>query len=433
MNNNNFALMRYFIDLGVDVDLLLMSDDGIGSLAHFHPNCDTWHIRKYKKNIKYIEVPNRFVTIIGNDFPWTIYFWFKYVINFFTKKSKNTYFCPINKKKIKLFLSNYEIIIGSGVVPALLEKLDMRLTLFYPYSMGIELVQEHQTDCDLKSDNYIKRYITSLVRDIQILGIQKSKKTICADAGLTKQIFNSIGVKTKIMAFPMVYKEARKSKLPIKISDLILKISFYDISFISHVRHEYVNHNNIDQSEYDLMHSKHNDWIIKAFAKFVKQNEIINPVLILSDYGNDVIKSKKLINELFLNNFVLWIPKMPRKEIMEIISCCDVGLGEFYQTPKTLWGGCGLEIMACGKPLIHSFKFKHNEFKDAYGYLPPPVCVANSQKSILDWLQKLGESKMLRENIAKESIDWFNKNNGKSLAKKILDFSLEDISSEVNQ
>ena len=86
MNNNNFALMRYFLDLGADVDLFLLADDGIGSLAHFHPSCDTWYIEKYKKNIKYLEAPNRFVSIIGNDFPWIIYFWFKCMIIFFSKK-----------------------------------------------------------------------------------------------------------------------------------------------------------------------------------------------------------------------------------------------------------------------------------------------------------------------------------------------------------
>ena len=58
--------------------------------------------------------------------------------------------------------------------------------------------------------------------------------------------------------------------------------------------------------------------------------------------------------------------KLDRKEIMEIISFCDVGIGEFYQTPKTLWGGCGLEIMACGIPLIHAFKFSKGEFKNIF-------------------------------------------------------------------
>jgi len=426
MNNNNFALMRYFLDLGADVDLFLFADDGIGSLAHFHHSCDTWHVEKYKKNIKYLGAPNRFVSIIGNDFPWIIYFWLKYLINFFSKKKQSTVFCPPNNKKIKNLLSNYQIIIGSGIVPALLQKLDIKLDIFYPYSMGIELVQEHVTDVELKSNNYIRKYITSLVRDIQILGIQKSKKILCIDGGNTNLIFKSINVETNLMPFPFIYKEEKPKKLPKKIADIIFRLSKYDLSFISHTRHVYINHNKVDQSEYNLIHSKHNDWIILAFSEYINKHKNLNVILVLSDYGEDVLYSKKLVNKLGINNNIMWIPKMNRKEIVEIISSCDVGLGEFHQMPKTLWGGCGLEIMACGKPLIHSFKFKDNEFKNTYGYYPPPICTANSQSSLLEWFQKLGNSKELRENIGNSTLDWFNKHNGIKLAEKILDLALED-------
>ena len=426
MNNNNFALMRYFLDLGVDVDLLLLADDGIGSLTHFRPSSDTWYIKKYKKHIKHLNAPNRFVSIIGNDFPWIIYFWLKYLVNFFSSQKNVTIFYPPNYNKIKKLLSNYQIIIGSGITPSLLLKLNIKLDLFYPYSMGIELVQEHETDVTLKLRNYIRKYITSIVRDIQILGIQKSKKTICVDGGTTEIIFNNIGVIPKIMGFPLVYKETRPTQIPKKISNILFKLSTYDVSFISHTRHEYINHNRANQLEYDLLYSKHNDWIILAFSEYIKKNKNINTVLVLSDYGNDVLYSKQLINKLDINHNIMWIPKMNRKEILEIITSCDVGLGEFYQTKKTLWGGCGLEIMACGKPLIHAFKFKDYEFKNAYGYPPPPICVANSQRSLFDWFQKLGNSEDLRQNIAKATLDWFNKYNGINLAKDILDFALED-------
>ena len=52
MNNNNFSLMRYLLDLGMKVDLLLMSDDGVGELEHFSPKNDTWFLKKYKKILK---------------------------------------------------------------------------------------------------------------------------------------------------------------------------------------------------------------------------------------------------------------------------------------------------------------------------------------------------------------------------------------------
>ncbi|MDC0228354.1 glycosyltransferase, partial [Alphaproteobacteria bacterium] len=383
-------------------------------------------IEKYKKNIKCLEAPNRFVSIIGNDFPWIIYFWLKYLINFFSKKKKITVFHPPNYKKIKKILSNYQIIIGSGIVPGLLQKLKIKLDVFYPYSMGVELVQEHVTDVALKSDDYIRKYITSLVRDIQILGIQESKKVLCLDGGNTSLVLKNINVKTKMIVFPFIYKEENSKNLPKRLSDIIFRLSKYDVSFISHTRHVYINYNKVDKSEYDLIHSKHNDWIILAFSDYINKNKNINAILVLSDYGEDVWYSKKLINRLGINHKIMWIPKMNRKEILEIISSCDVGIGEFHQMPKTLWGGCGLEIMACGKPLIHSFKFKDNEFTKTYGYSPPPICTANSQSSLFDWFQKLGGSKELRENIGNSTLDWFNKHNGINSAKEILDLALED-------
>ena len=425
MNNNNFALLRYFLDLGVTVDLFLMSDDGIGSLSHFNPSCDSWNVKKYIKHIKYLDAPNRFVTIIGNDFPWNIYFWLKYFLNFFNNKKNLTIFPPPNYSKIKKQLSNYQIIIGSGVSPALFEKINLKLDVFYPYSMGIELVQEHQIDHALKASNFIRKFIIKSVRNIQIKGIKKTKKILCVDGGITKFIFKKINVETKMITFPFIYKEEKPQKLPKKISEIIFKLSQYDISFISHTRHCYINRDEINQEEYNSKHSKHNDWIIYAYDKFIKKNKNISSILLLSEYGEDVIYSKKIIDKLKLNENIIWMPQMKRKELLEIIPSCDVGIGEFYQTPQNLWGGCGLEIMASGKPLIHSFKFNKNEFQQIYGCPPPPICIANTQESIYKWLDKFGSSKKIKDKISKDTLDWFNEYDGKKSAKRILDICLD--------
>ena len=41
-----------------------MSDDGKGDSNHFSPEHDTWDIKKWSKYIKYINVPNRFVSVL---------------------------------------------------------------------------------------------------------------------------------------------------------------------------------------------------------------------------------------------------------------------------------------------------------------------------------------------------------------------------------
>ena len=67
MNNNNFALMRYFRDLGADAHLLLYSNDGQGTLSHFKPESDTWEIERWLPYIHQTSIPN--APIAAFDFP----------------------------------------------------------------------------------------------------------------------------------------------------------------------------------------------------------------------------------------------------------------------------------------------------------------------------------------------------------------------------
>ena len=81
--------------------------------------------------------------------------------------------------------------------------------------------------------------------------------------------------------------------------------------------------------------------------------------------------------------------------------------------------------MSCGIPLIHSFIFKPGEYEKIYKHKKAPICIANSQKEILDWLVKLTRNKVLRKKIGLNSLSWFQKYNGKGLAKKVLKLILE--------
>ena len=71
---------------------------------------------------------------------------------------------PANKKDIiilKNLLGNYDYLIGSGAVPAILQSMDMRLDLFFAYSIGIEYVNEENFSVYKNSKNPIARFITS--------------------------------------------------------------------------------------------------------------------------------------------------------------------------------------------------------------------------------------------------------------------------------
>ena len=58
MNNNNFSLLRYFRDAGVDAHLLLYNNDGQASCSHFRPQDDTFNYSVWKPFIHRTSIYN---------------------------------------------------------------------------------------------------------------------------------------------------------------------------------------------------------------------------------------------------------------------------------------------------------------------------------------------------------------------------------------
>ena len=83
MNNANFAIMRYFRDLGADAHLLLYANDGQKALSHFKPECDTWSMDKWQPFVHRTTLPNALVTAL--EFPWS---WLMAMRSLFKKRRK---------------------------------------------------------------------------------------------------------------------------------------------------------------------------------------------------------------------------------------------------------------------------------------------------------------------------------------------------------
>ena len=130
MNNNNFALMRYFRDLGADAHLLLYANDGQGSLSHFKPECDSWDIGRWQPYIHQTAVPNAPVAALGLPYSWAmglrsmIRSWFGL---------NDSYVLPVSKNKIRSDYAGYDRLIGSGISPATLNRAGIDLDIFFPY------------------------------------------------------------------------------------------------------------------------------------------------------------------------------------------------------------------------------------------------------------------------------------------------------------
>lgn len=109
----------------------------------------------------------------------------------------------------------------------------------------------------------------------------------------------------------------------------------------------------------------------------------------LFEYGESVLESKKLINELNIEENIIWLPKMSRKEIMFLLSSVDIGVGEFYNIEKRYGEVLDGKYWHLGKkPLLQSFRFNKGEFENTVGYPEPDLLnVLKRRRCILSFIK----------------------------------------------
>jgi len=400
MNNNNFSLMRYFRDLGADAHLFLWKNDGNGSLSHFTPENDTWDISKWKKFIHQTTLTNAFVSVIGDPRSLRL---------------------PVSSKKIKQEFQGYDCYIGSGIAPALLAKARINLDIFYPYSTGVEFVGLAPNGKSIESETMFRRLALFYLRTKQIKGILNARYCLNAEMGPTQETLKRIGKSSIPLAIPMVYNRESYSRnlLSKKILEVKNKLDNYDLKIFSHSRQLWNKTSEYTDKVWQGM-NKNNDWLIHGYYELLKSGRSINPILVLLEYGPDFEASKKLCHDLGIESNVLWLPVMPRKELMYLLSCSDIGVGEFTVFPGCIWGGTGWEVLASGKALMQTFNFTVAGYTSVYGEDPPPILDVKSQEDVTKHLIDWYENKEEYLKMGKRSKDWFNACNGIGLSKKWL-------------
>jgi len=417
MNNNNFSLLRYFRDIGVDAHLLLYSNDGKTTLSHFSPESDCWNIRKWEQYIHSTVIPNAPIAVF--DFPFS---WIISVTSFF----KSLFFSnviwtkPISRKKIIETYSRFDLIIASGITPATLQRVKIAVDIFYPYASGIEFLNTGEFNIQLERGSYFKRLIYKRVKDKQLIGIRMAKIVINSEMYLTQRVLNELNIKSKKMFIPTVYNLFKEDH--IKLTNTLLEIdkviNLQDFVIFHHARVKWINNGSYTDSEW-LQENKNNNWIINQYYFFLKLNPSNKSLLIMLEYGPDVQETKKLIASLGIENFVIWLPKMKRKEIMWLINRSTIICGEFHVLPRTIWGSTGWEALAAGKPLLQYFDFEDGEFFNYYNVPEPPILKVKKQEDIYFHLKEMSSSKESYEKFNNETLSWFKKYNGLNLAKEI--------------
>ena len=421
MNNNNFALMRYLRDLNVDAKLFLFENDGILENSQFTCESDTYEIEKWEPYIYKTKIINSHFQVLGVNQLTNFLLHIFYSLVKLCNVEKHNKFKPsifgIRKYLNKTF-QDYDYIISNGNAPALFYRAGIKLNFFAGYSFGIEYLNCSNTEYLLNSKNFIIRYYARKIKEYQYCGL-KNVVIRNTQFGITKKTLDKFNLDYVKIDYPMVYLS--KNHLTVGERNnvkLFEKISQYDFKILSHSRHLWVQPSKVNFDNWEEKANKHNNWLIESFNDFVLQKKDINPLLILFEYGDNVKESKELIKNLKLEENILWLSKMKRKDILSLIDNVDVVASEFYSGEGIMWGGTGWETLAVGKPLIVGFNFPDNSFEENFGFSPPPIFEVSESKDIFKHLKFLAENLEFRLNNGKKNKEWFAKHNAYHLTER---------------
>ena len=74
---------------------------------------------------------------------------------------------------------------------------------------------------------------------------------------------------------------------------------------------------------------KRNYILFEGFANYIRISKLRKAKLFLIEYGPDVDYSKDIIKDLGIDEYVVWVPKLCRKEILLLLEQVDLGGSEF--------------------------------------------------------------------------------------------------------
>lgn len=405
MNNAGFAIMRYFRDLGAHTHLFPYSGDGRGCLTHFAPEADTWEIGKWAPFIHQLDMDDGMKLIIGSPL---------------------TLSPPPSKSHLARVFAGFDTFVGSGVAPALLARISRPLDIFFPYSTGIEHVGTLALRRAMRALPFRRPFLKHL-RVKQIEGIRLARHCLNAEMSLTRAVFEEIGTAFLPLAIPAVYnREALGSHLVSpSLKPLTAKLNGVEFVVFSHARLMWMKDPHMTPEEWERA-SKHSDWLLRGYADFVREQPGACTRLLVVEYGPDVQATKALCHQLGLDDHVIWLPQMQRKEIMYLLSLCQVGVGEFYTEPGVIWGGTGWEVLASGRPLLQTFNFTEASFREMFGHPPPPILDVKESSDVSAHLDAMYRDRAKAEALGRQGRDWFDRHNGIALASQWLDLLQAD-------
>lgn len=371
MNNIMFQLVRYLTDDGCDVTLFLLKE-----FDHFLPKADCYNsLEKYK------------IKSLGWDFDS---------------------FVKLKTNKIKAEFSGFDFYIGTDIAPALMYKAGMQLDIFIPHGNDLydfPFPKYRNKPAQLWE---IPKFITGKYQFKGIAGAY----AISADLGdeliekpirLIRKIKKSRIISPPIQYLKQYTENYKEKSINFKMLNEIRKK--YSFLVFQHSSQDWSNRGAFKEN-------KGNDILIKAFANYLScGNYKEDSALLLVEYGYDLNKSKELVNSLGIENNVIWLPKMYRKDLMAAIDISDICVGELGPQYWYCYS-CIYEFMSMKKPLIHHRKDEHYAKLGMDLY---PMVDTNEMEVVKNTFLEVRLNPGKFKKMGEEVFIWLNKRNDESL------------------
>lgn len=144
--------------------------------------------------------------------------------------------------------------------------------------------------------------------------------------------------------------------------------------------------------------TKGNDVIIRTVSSLIREGYSIK--LVMVEWGSMLEESKNLVRELGIENFVVWIPKIPPNKMADYYNASDIVCDQFSIGELGL---TSLEAMACGKPVITKYDSNDSSSDNQKEYvLPKMVDYFDVKKELI----RLLEDPTLRKDVGRNNYEW---------------------------